>query len=195
MVIGIIMNGNHQNGHKISEESIKYHSIRPLRPNLIGSINISASFHESETKQKASSRSKSSLLDLSEMKKRPDFLNHLYTAIQIEKNLKLGVTYELNFSIRYETCFGERIVIAGTPEFLGNWNPLKGLELEWTTGNVWKANILIGEGVLKDFEYKFVCIKCNGIEWEKGENRLLKVSDGLENGSNILFKNTSMWQS
>ena len=120
MVIGIIMNGNHQNGHKISEESIKYHSIRPLRPNLIGSINISASFHESETKQKASSRSKSSLLDLSEMKKRPDFLNHLYTAIQIEKNLKLGVTYELNFSIRYETCFGERIVIAGTPEFLGN---------------------------------------------------------------------------
>ena len=136
-----------------------------------------------------------SSFDIEELKKRPDYLKQLLdVAIKIERDQKTIKTYELNFSIKYKTLYGERIAITGKPEFLGNWDPLKGLILEWNSDNIWKANIIIGEGTLLDFEYKYICIKSNSLVWEEGLNRILNISQGVKKGSNLIFMQDDIWQ-
>lgn len=150
--------------------------------------------HNLESRQKDTAK-QASIQQLTELKKNPDMYKKLIeTVMETEKTQTPVLTYEFNFNIQYNTFFGERIVVTGEPEFLGNWDPLKGLELEWSTGCYWKVNILLGEGVVKDFEYKYVCIKKNEILWEKGKNRSFKVSEGAKNNTHILFNKIDNWQ-
>ena len=150
--------------------------------------------HSLESRQKDAAK-QASIQQLTELKKDPDMYKKLIdTVMETVKTQTPALTYEFNFSIQYNTFFGERIVATGEPEFLGNWDPLKGLELEWSTGSFWKANILLGEGVVKDFEYKYVCIKKNEILWEKGDNRSLKIAEGAKNKTQILFNKDDYWQ-
>ena len=147
------MNGKSCKNRKNSEENIKCHSSLITNGSVSRESNSKQIY--SEVRQKEN-KEKFSSFDFAELKKHPDIFNKLLdTAVKIEKEKHLGMTYELYFSIKYDTAFGERIVVTGFPEFLGNWDPLKGLELEWSVGNVWKVNILIGEGVLSNFEYNF----------------------------------------
>ena len=157
------------------------------------SVDLSRKHLLEECAQKEQSWKSSS--DIEELKKRPDHLKQLLdTAIQVERGLKTIRTYELNFSINYTTSYRERIVITGKPEFLGNWDPLKGLMLEWNLDNIWRANIIIGEGMLLDFEYKYICIKPNGLDWESGPNRILSISHGVKRGSSLVFIQNDIWQ-
>jgi Starch binding domain len=184
------MNGKHYS-HKIPEGSIKIRS--SLSPGNHSSREMSSKSTSEHSHKAKSEISKS--FDISELKKDPDFFKHLIdTAIKIEKKKSTGATYELNFTINYCTVFGERIVITGNPDFLGNWNPLSGLELEWSPGNDWRVSILIGEGVVSDFEYKYVCIKANDLLWESGQNRVFHVSQGIKQGSSLVFKKYDVWQ-
>ncbi|OMJ83142.1 hypothetical protein SteCoe_15996 [Stentor coeruleus] len=179
------MNGNH-----INEEESKIFSFLNFshRQSL---ENISKS-SEAERIRKSQ---KHSTFDMSELRNNPDILKRLLdTAIQIEKEKDISLTYEFNFSIAYNTSFGERVVITGKPDFLGNWDPLRGLELEWNPGNLWKVDILISEGVIKDFEYKYACVKSSSIVWEGGENRMFNISDGVKTNSHMVFRKEDYWQ-
>lgn len=132
---------------------------------------------------------------LNELKKQPELFKKLLDkAMKIGKEKDSGYTYEFNFAIKYETLFGERLVITGEPDFLGHWDPLKGLELEWTPGGIWKANILVGEGAVNDFEYKYVCVKKQEMRWENGQNRLLNIVEGIKLNSSIMFTKRDSWQ-
>ena len=78
---------------------------------------------------------------------------------------------------------------------LGNWDPSKGLELEWNQGNIWSSTIHVGEGQLFDIEYKYVCLQGAGtIRWEGGFNRKLKVSEGKPKGDKLVFELNDVWQ-
>lgn len=132
---------------------------------------------------------------LNELKKQPDLFKQLLDkAMKIEQDKDSGYTYEFNFAIKYETLFGERVVITGEPDFLGHWDPLKGLELEWTAGGMWKANILVGEGSIKGFEYKYVCVKKHEMRWENGKNRVLNIDEGIKMNSHIIISKNDYWQ-
>ncbi|OMJ96225.1 hypothetical protein SteCoe_185 [Stentor coeruleus] len=185
------MNGKHSNnGHKSPEDEAKRNSFISFshRPSL-----ETISKHSEAERIRKSQRH--STFDISELRNKPEMLKRLLdAAIQIEKEKSTGFTYELNFSIAYNTKFGERIVVTGDPEFLGKWDPLRGLELEWSPGNIWKVNILIAEGTINDFEYKYACIKPSSIAWEAGINRLFKISDGIKQNSHIVFKKEDYWQ-
>ena len=147
-----------------------------------------------ETTEKQAAK-KASQKQLNELKKYPDLFKKLLDkAMKIGKDKQTGFTYEFNFAIKYETLFEERLVITGEPDFLGHWDPLKGLELEWTPGGIWKANILVGEGSIKDFEYKYVCVKKQEVRWENGKNRLLNITDGKKLNSKIMFTKSDSWQ-
>lgn len=184
------MNGKHINGHKSSEEESKIFSF--LNFSHRQSLENISKNTEDECIRKSQ---KHSTFDISELRNNPDILKRLLdNAIQIEKENTTSLTYEFNFSIAYNTSFGERVVITGEPDFLGNWDPLRGLELEWNPGNIWKVDILIAEGVIKDFEYKYVCIKPSPITWEAGKNRVLKISDGIKSNSHIVFRKEDYWQ-
>ncbi|OMJ75919.1 hypothetical protein SteCoe_24814 [Stentor coeruleus] len=185
------MNGKHSNNcHKSVEEEVKRNSFISFshRPSL-------ETISKRSEAERISKSQRHSTFDISELRNRPEMLKRLLdAAIQIEKDKTTGFTYELNFSIAYNTKFGERIVVTGDPEFLGKWDPLRGLELEWSPGNIWKVNILIAEGIINDFEYKYVCINPCSIIWEFGVNRSLKISEGIKNNSHIVFKKEDYWQ-
>lgn len=185
------MNRKCSNGHRKSEDEIKINAFNSFshRP----SVEVLSKRSEAERTQKSQ---RHSMFDISELRNRPDTLKRLLdAAIQIEKEKTTGYTYEFNFSIPYHTQYGERVVITGEPDFLGNWDPLRGLELEWSPGNIWKVNILISEGVIKDFEYKYVCVKSSCLIWEAGVNRTFKMDDGVKQNSHIIFKKEDCWQS
>jgi len=124
-----------------------------------------------------------------------NFDEALQKAIKKTQKLQSCKVYELNFTIHYDTQFGEKIVITGDQDFLGNWDVFKGLELEWNPNNIWKVSIPISEGELKDFEYKYVCLRPTGtFKWEEGLNRKFKVQEGTQAGCKVLFDKQDVWQ-
>ena len=83
-------------------------------------------------------------------------------------------SYSTEFSISYQTAFGEKIVLVGSSSELGNWEPEKGIELKWEPNHVWKG--VFSYDVLP-FEYKYVLVGNEATLWEKGINR--KISEYL----------------
>lgn len=82
------------------------------------------------------------------------------------------------FSIHYNTNYGEKIVVVGSAAELGNWDVSKGLNLEWSEGNLWKASIPLN---CDSIEYKYVCVAEDHARWEEGENRKISADKSGEN--------------
>ncbi|OMJ66125.1 hypothetical protein SteCoe_37149 [Stentor coeruleus] len=78
--------------------------------------------------------------------------------------------FEYEFSVHYETKFGESIVVVGSCEELGNWNPNKGLNLIWHIGHRWSQTLKIST---IPFEYKYICKSSIMTTWEGGPNRIV----------------------
>ncbi|CAG9328141.1 unnamed protein product [Blepharisma stoltei] len=149
----------------------------------------------SRSQQNNAKSSKCKKFDISDLKKDPELYKRiLEEAIRIEKNNNKSWIYELNFQIQYPTAFGEKLLIVGSQEFLGNWDIANGLELKWNPGSIWEASIPIAKGQMSDFEYKYVHMKGDDIVWEGGDNRVLKVSDGKPKGSSMIYNLQDKWQ-
>eukprot|EP00401_Gymnodinium_catenatum_P027083 CAMPEP_0117597754 /NCGR_PEP_ID=MMETSP0784-20121206/75032_1 /TAXON_ID=39447 /ORGANISM="" /LENGTH=467 /DNA_ID=CAMNT_0005400159 /DNA_START=66 /DNA_END=1470 /DNA_ORIENTATION=- len=70
----------------------------------------------------------------------------------------------------------ERVVIVGSDEVFGWWDPSKGAALDWT-GEAWETTepIDLDEGC-QSIDYKFVRVADRGVaRWEDGRNRVLEV--------------------
>lgn len=76
----------------------------------------------------------------------------------------------------------------------GNWDPQKGIQLEWHSENEWKATVQIAEEKLPEIEYKYVCIHPNGVRWEEGQNRKLIPSSGEPKAEKLYFDRSELWQ-
>lgn len=73
---------------------------------------------------------------------------------------------------------GSRLVMVGSTDKLGKWNPLKGLKMLETQPCEWIAEL--DAALLPDvLEYKFAAIDTStaAIDWECGDNRTLSVPD------------------
>lgn len=70
----------------------------------------------------------------------------------------------------------ETLAICGEGDFLGNWDPKKGLRLNDAHYPTWEINIPI-DRVKIPFEYKFVILNSEGecIGWEKMQNRVFGI--------------------
>ncbi|CAG9324840.1 unnamed protein product [Blepharisma stoltei] len=133
--------------------------------------------------------------DIGELKKNPELYRKMLNEVIKLENEKIRPTsYLLRFRMHYKTLFEEKLVVVGGEEFLGDWDPNKGLELEWRAGDYWEISILIGEGELPEFEYKYVCLKRNHALWENGPNRIFKIRDGVKKGSTLFFNKEDCWQ-
>lgn len=184
------MNGKSINHYKSFEDNSRIY----LSPAILSSREALQKQHSLDSRQRNAVR-QASIQKLEELKKNPDMYKKLIdTVMESEKTQNSVLTYEFCFSIHYNTHYGERLVITGEPEFLGCWDPLKGLELEWSAGNIWTANIVLGEGIVKDFKYKYVCIKKHEIVWEKGDDRNFNIADGLKQSTHITFNKNDGWQ-
>ena len=107
---------------------------------------------------------------------------------------------KINFEIQFNTFIGQSISISGSIDKLGNWNEYKALNMNWTVGNIWKANIEYDDA--KGFEYKFIFMENGNLKkWEDGINRIFSfvqiknlLEPNLING-NIIKINNVMNQS
>ena len=82
---------------------------------------------------------------------------------------------KINFEIKFDTFIGQSISIIGSIDKLGNWDEYKALNMNWTEGNIWKANIEYDD--IKCFEYKFIFMENGSIKkWEDGINRIFSFT-------------------
>ena len=86
-------------------------------------------------------------------------------------------------SVRF-TCvakcdFGASVVVTGSMDALGNWDPMRGLQLEWSEGHAWcaDASLPIGSELRVKF-VKIVSATSDVLEWQDGDDIVLTVESG-----------------
>jgi hypothetical protein len=84
----------------------------------------------------------------------------------------------IEFNIHYSTNFEEKIVLVGSTNALGSWEVNRGINLEWTEGNIWKGKV---ELQVEHSEYKYVCVSSDSCRWEEGENHSINFENPLQN--------------
>ncbi|CAD8198165.1 unnamed protein product [Paramecium octaurelia] len=113
-------------------------------------------------------------------------------------NMTLGSLYfKVYFKIHYHTESGKAIYIVGDNKQLGNWNPVKGLRLQWNDNDEWTICIKIDRSLYQKIEYKFIV---NNYEnpslqatiWEPGENRVI-TTHMIQNETKSEYFNCEYW--
>lgn len=96
----------------------------------------------------------------------------------MNKNLSKEETgkykYAINFSVFYETTFGQEIWVLGSIKELGQWKEYK-LKLFWSDGHCWinKEPLLVNSPY---FEYKYALFGVDG-QLEIFENGINRIAD------------------
>ena len=84
--------------------------------------------------------------------------------------------------IKYNSIYGEEVVILGSTAKFGNWNLNKGFHLKWNEGNIWTGEMLFENGDIQNFEFKFVVVEKEKIKyWESGENNIFNHEELINN--------------
>jgi len=76
--------------------------------------------------------------------------------------------------VQRTVSFGQSVKIVGGHPILGDWNPADGVALEWSEGDVWKAEVDLPPGT---WEFKVVVVGGASDEWEGGNNRVIEVPE------------------
>jgi hypothetical protein len=53
---------------------------------------------------------------------------------------------KLSFKLPYRCHFGQDICIVGSSEDLGNWDPRRGVGMQWSEGDVWQVEFDVSAG-------------------------------------------------
>ncbi|XRB09731.1 CBM20 domain-containing protein [Pycnococcus provasolii] len=97
-----------------------------------------------------------------------------------------------HFEVQLQCKYGDTVLICGSTEQLGNWNPDKALPLTCVKGgDMWSAEISLHDSLESTCEFKVLVRRANGsLEWERGENRRIGcdeesgVCEVVEDGTN-----------
>lgn len=82
----------------------------------------------------------------------------------------------MTFETHYECEFEDTLVMVGDHAALGRWAPERGVQMEWGTGHVWRAEALLPPGATVQF--KLVLQRKDGtIVWSPGINAGLEVPE------------------
>mmetsp|Transcript_32121 Transcript_32121/g.55454 ORF Transcript_32121/g.55454 Transcript_32121/m.55454 type:complete len:475 (-) Transcript_32121:32-1456(-) len=81
----------------------------------------------------------------------------------------------VSFKVKKPVMPGQVVVVAGSLPELGSWDPSRGLNLTWTAGDFWQADLYTSS----PFIFKYVLVKYNSLcEWEGGLNRSVEEVRG-----------------
>lgn len=87
-----------------------------------------------------------------------------------------GKIYTFYLGVNYQTKFGENLYVVGSIPELGNWNPEKGLKLNYHDGYDWTSALrLDGKPQLIQYKYVVYNAELGYAKWEDGENRVLNM--------------------
>ena len=108
--------------------------------------------------------------------KKPTIYTELTPEIEpYYKKFQTTKAKEYEFSIHYETQFGEKIVLVGESEELGQWDVTKGISLNWNQDHCWTERVRLSKVPV---EYKYVCLSNEQSIWEKGINHVIDGNTG-----------------
>ncbi|GIL45406.1 hypothetical protein Vafri_2660 [Volvox africanus] len=99
----------------------------------------------------------------------------LYSSVgEAPQNLTTPI---VKIKIPYRVNYGEVVRVVGSGALLGEWSADQALQLTWTEGDVWTAEVPIRAG-----HYEFKCIVYNPANksvsrWEDGGNRVLDITE------------------
>jgi len=75
----------------------------------------------------------------------------------------------VEFSIHFNTRWGQNLHIVGTHEALGNWKPTNDNRMVWVGSGMWRVELPL---YCSQFEYKYVVVHDDGVVvWESCSNR------------------------
>ncbi|EFJ50769.1 hypothetical protein VOLCADRAFT_88626 [Volvox carteri f. nagariensis] len=72
---------------------------------------------------------------------------------------------------------GQQLVVVGSCERLGRWQPGKGLALQWGEGHRWSGEVVLEVQQAHGTEFKVLMVdsRTNTVMWEPGRNRVLQL--------------------
>ena len=77
------------------------------------------------------------------------------------------------FQLRYDSRWGEELLLTGNSTELGNWNPNKAIKMEYVGTGIWSVSVEThGRASLPTTEYKYFIRENGQIRWEDGPNRI-----------------------
>ena len=133
------------------------------------------------------------LAELEILKKDPLYSRALEEVILIEKKKNEVRAIELNLNVQYATIFGEKMAVVGGCDALGNWDPSRAVEMNWSERNIWRATAL-ANGDLSEVPYKYICIRGTLVKWEAGDNRIIDPRKGERCGNRIKVIMEDIWK-
>jgi predicted alpha/beta superfamily hydrolase len=74
----------------------------------------------------------------------------------------------VNFEYTVDAGYGNEVFVVGNHPDLGNWNPLLGRKLFWTSGNRWTGQVAVTENT--SLEYKYIIRTNQNADFAKAEN-------------------------
>ncbi|KAJ6873727.1 phosphoglucan [Populus alba x Populus x berolinensis] len=93
------------------------------------------------------------------------------SSTQTREEERATMKSKLNVRIDHQVEFGEHIVIVGSSKEMGSWK--KKVPMKWTE-NGWVCELELKGGEAVEFKFAIVS-KDNGLVWESGPNRALKL--------------------
>ncbi|KAM7526468.1 hypothetical protein LguiA_016370 [Lonicera macranthoides] len=113
----------------------------------------------------------SPLSSLSSPDKQTD-IEHEESEIEVNDQ---STSVRVKFLLERECSFGQQFFIVGDDPMIGLWNPLNGLQLNWSDGHVWTVELDVPIG--KSIKYKFLLKGDTGkdILWQPGPDRILQT--------------------
>jgi len=77
----------------------------------------------------------------------------------------------VNFSVQYETKWGENLFVLGSHKKLGAWDEAKAIPMHYKEGGHWSCEVDLQPGGI--FFYKYLVRSIFGTRWQEGANNLL----------------------
>ena len=105
-----------------------------------------------------------------------------------------SATRVTRFTMHYVTRPGQVLKIVGDHENLGTWEPAKGIQMTWTDGHVWSAEVELPAN--QTYFYKYVLQDDQGQEvtrWQEGNNRILVIPSSNTVGNGPVIEAHDMW--
>mmetsp|Transcript_5102 Transcript_5102/g.9480 ORF Transcript_5102/g.9480 Transcript_5102/m.9480 type:complete len:149 (-) Transcript_5102:23-469(-) len=145
------------------------------------------------TSSRVKNPGKPSRFDLSTFKRDPVLYQRALEEVKRIEAERSRPEVEVRFALPFSTKFGERIVVTGNHEKLGNWIGAQAFELQWTTGNIWRGSLFLQE--VPNFEYKYICVGPSTTRWEEGLNRRIAEASLERHGSKRIYQAEDEWRS
>jgi len=98
-----------------------------------------------------------------------------------QEQLAVQKTKVVHFRVKVPCEEGNRVLLCGSVEQLGEWNPKAAVPLQRVAGDTWCADIAINENAISSCEFKVIVRDPNGtISWETGPNQRIGRGDEPE---------------